>query len=178
MNMEYHLTIDTGLRDEGGNYLKEVYWFSFIPDIPEQHVESVRFIETEPIIELSGDRLCSQEFPVIGLAGAEPDFSQTLEIIFARPYEEPYRSRITRSITCTAYFPERVFDPELEVASWDGTGTRLLLKYRGFRKIARRNRRCFVQGVPSPGGKTTTENQDGSYLTDETWIVFQTVSED
>jgi hypothetical protein len=177
MNMEYHLTIDTGLRDEGGNYLKEVYWFSFIPDIPEQHVESVRFIETEPIIELSGDRLCSQEFPVIGLAGAEPDFSQTLEIIFARPYEEPYRSRITCSITCTAYFPERVFDPELEVASWDGTGTRLLLKYRGFKKSPAETGAVLYR-VSIPGGKTTTENQDGSYLTDETWIVFQTVSED
>jgi hypothetical protein len=177
MNTEYHLTIDTGLRDEGGNYLKEIYRFSFTPDIPEQQVESVRFIETEPVIELSGDRLCSQEFPVIGLAGAEPDFSQTLEIIFARPYEEPYRSRITRSITCTAYFPETIFDPELEVASWDGTGTRLLLKYRGFKKSPAGTGAALYR-VSIPGGKTATENQDGSYLTGETWIVFQTVSED
>ena len=176
MNTEYTVTIDTRLHDGAGNYPAEPFHYSFIPDIPEQQVESVRFLEIAPVVELDRDRFRSQEFPVVELAGAEPDLSQTVEVLFSRPYGEPYRSRLTRAITCTGYFPAAVSDPALELASWDGSDTRLLLKYSGFEKSPAGTGTSLYK-LTIPGGKSLTENQDGSFIPEEIWIIFKTAPE-
>lgn len=166
----YVVTISTELLDRAGNALENRVSFSFTPLAPQQLVDEIQATGTSTVTLTSADFTNSTP-TLIDFTGI--DNLCTFVITFAEPYEQPYRSAITETIRIEGHFPT-LLPPQQEAVSWNPAGDVLTLVYSGFEKSpstpqVQRN----LYKLIIPGGRETSGNQNGSYLTDDVWVVLE-----
>lgn len=173
MNTRYFVTIGTECRSSAGNNIASEIRRSFMPDIPAQGIEQVTFTGASETTVLPAD-FRSGSFQMMSFSGPGPDYSGSISIRFAETYDEPYRTNIAENLSLHAYFPETVTNPVLITETWNPGSNELTLFYSGFVKSeASPSPEQVLYKLSVPGGAALSMNQNGSFLEEEVWIIFQ-----
>lgn len=181
MDTDYTVRITRELADLADNHLTLEFAAPLRPDIPEQEISEIRLMDdsmgtTTVIVTPSGFR---SPVPVEIYLGGVSDLYLVVEITFLEAYEEPYREALCRRIGLKAFFPPALSDPSLVSGIWNARNTVLTLEYEGFEKSEAANPPALPVALTKlykliiPGGKALSENQNGSYLRDDVWVLMR-----
>jgi hypothetical protein len=171
MNQSYFVRLSTDLRDLSGNAMLTEEVRTFTPTITAQQVEQVvsTWSGGTQTVTVFGDPT-----PVlIGFNVTGDDFTNTLQISFSQSYDEPYRTKIAKGVSVRAFFPgpSILSDPSLERISWNAASNILTLYLLGFKKPVAPEQ--YLYKLTIPAGLEASGNQDGSFLEEEVWVIFE-----